>query len=129
MTSRNVRMLNRHGYYLEVLKTGEIKGTSVENSPYGKCILWKSFKRNYVNYVFQSLNSSSQAWEYRIYFGWAFPIKNFQKLLIILRSNSLDMNSQFIDFFEQRSHVSCVVSLIIHDHMYSFSCDTVKFGN
>lgn len=36
MSSRIVRILNRHGYYLEVLRTGEIKGTRDENSPNGR---------------------------------------------------------------------------------------------
>lgn len=44
MSSRTVRLLNRHGYYLEVKKTGEVSGTKAQDNMYSKFSFNPSFK-------------------------------------------------------------------------------------
>ena len=44
MSSRTVRLLNRHGYYLEIRKTGDIAGTKAQDNMYSKFRLFLFLK-------------------------------------------------------------------------------------
>jgi hypothetical protein len=51
MSSRTVRLHNRHGYYLEIRKTGEVVGTKSEDSMYRKSCLFISPLKLFFKYA------------------------------------------------------------------------------